>query len=702
MAEHRKQSIEYFASSITDYYTLEQCVLISFVASSNSQCIINDEEYMQYEGLDENMKIPYIKIAEMLHSHKIKIKPSLIREVIFYINGNSEIKTFWDNIASYSPHIVAGTTRFLTPPVTKCIDEKCSDELQVASVEFFQCLTENDDSGYTVAEISLRCRNSDCDRFELRLFYNYYMDTDGKQRWWSSTVNGPDRFPVEATHKGCMQNKIVYFPLFVRAGKLFYTWNKFLYVQIESVYQKSSFSAISKTMKLKSMVKKLMEENIIDYNLFHKSKYNSQHMLNAWVLWRCLWFEGLITGEELIVTGFNSESIKILLHEKYSKHEEFVWGFNREHKCDTYGCCGPRKSDGLISRQILSDGVCTVTTFICAANKHDRNDGVECHGVPPGRGKRVYCHDHVKFEHFCRAYMEDTNEFCDKFIVGELLDHCVVHDEYTIGCADCHEAPVCENHFCSDHIDEFEEKARKKLENDKKYFHRQKMAKRKGAKKNYSRNRDNLENKVEDEEKRPKKWNYHVGKCFNKGYMFCLGACGWIYCFELMATAEAPTQHIKMVSEFFGDKLQYINYFWVDFGCKVLKCIINNNEWTKQFAHTKVIVDRFHGFFKHNQKNPDADLCKFCLDYCDVSTMTQEKLNEKYPELIDDDGKNMINSAAAEQLMNVIGGYKHVLHNMLLVKQKFYMLWGIWDINQLKMMQRHNKVAQVPGPTWPY
>ncbi len=223
-----------------------------------------------------------------------------------------------------------------------------------------------------------------------------------------------------------------------------------------------------------------------------------------------------------------------------------------------------------------------------------------------------------------------------------------------------------------------------------------KMAKRKGAKKDYSRDRGNLENKVEDEEKRQRKWNFHVGKCFNKGYMFCLGACGWIYCFQVIR------QHIKMISEFFDEILVEINYFWVDFGCKALKVIINNNELKQKWAHTKVIVDRFHGFFKHNQKDPDKDLCQFCLKYCDVSTMTQEKLNNKYPELIDNDGKNMINSAAAEQLMNVIGGYKHVTNKMMMIKQRFFLLWAIWDLNQYRMMEKWNKLAQVPGPTWPY
>ncbi len=162
---------------------------------------------------------------------------------------------------------------------------------------------------------------------------------------WSANVNGPDRFAVKSVHEGNMKNKLVYFPSFIKAGKLFYTFNHFFYVQIESMYQKSSFSAVTKTMKLKSMIKKMTADGTIDYNLFHKSKYNSQHVFNAWVLWRCVWYEGLVTGEELIVTGFDGKAIKQLLHNKYIKHEKFVFAFNKGHKCDTYGCCGRRVSD---------------------------------------------------------------------------------------------------------------------------------------------------------------------------------------------------------------------------------------------------------------------------------------------------------------------------------------------------------------------
>ncbi len=107
---------------------------------------------------------------------------------------------------------------------------------------------------------------------------------------------------------------------------------------------------------------------------------------------------------------------------------------------------------------------------ICAT--HQRHRGPPCWGSPPGRGQRAHCDkpECRKNEHKCHVYTRKTREFCDELIAGDLFDSCDDHKEYVIGCPDCTENIKPKNHFCENHM-VFEEAARKKLENDKKYFH---------------------------------------------------------------------------------------------------------------------------------------------------------------------------------------------------------------------------------------
>ena len=83
--------------------------------------------------------------------------------------------------------------------------------------------------------------------------------------------------------------------------------------------------------------------------------------------------------------------------------------------------------------------------------------------------------------------------------------------------------------------------------------------------------------------------------------------------------------------------------------------------------------------------------------------MDKNKLKQKYPQLIDEEGQNLVNSSVAEQLMNILGSFKHVTNKMCFEKQRFWILWLMWDLNQFKYLERHKlNVAQHPGPSWPY
>ncbi len=69
---------------------------------------------------------------------------------------------------------------------------------------------------------------------------------------------------------------------------------------------------------------------------------------------------------------------------------------------------------------------------------------------------------------------------------------------------------------------------------------------------------------------------------------------------------------------------------------------------------------------------------------------------------MDINGDNLGNSAVSEQTMKVLVSFKHVVMNMRIERQKFFILWLVYDLNQLKMFVRHNKIAQIPTPTFPF
>eukprot|EP01083_Nonionella_stella_P076619 208876_1 len=641
--EHKVQFDEYIAPCLrSSHHTIQKQIILSLIAAQNTNIAVNDKVYLSYCDLDIHETQGYIKMSEIiLQLHGIRISPTLFRTVLLYIQTNERIHRFWCQLYEYSAYITDNKTKFLIPPISQC--PCCNRSLHIVNVSVFQCVNENNIFDHTVCEVSMRCRKNGCNRKQLTVNYNYYRLSDGSYETWGGEMAGTDRHSVLSVHL----NKLVYIPDYIRFGSLFYTWQTFNHMIIDNVNGKCSYSTMSKSMKLKTFLRKIQNESTIDYDLYGKdSKFDSRHIFNAYILFRCIWFCNLVNATKCNFEGFNHNAMKKLIIAEFNEHERFIQNKNIAHKTDIYGCFG--KIDGVCSPQIVSDGLCLIVVLVCGSFKHRRTSR-QCYGTPPGRGRRVYC-DHPECrinEHKCRALMPKTRELCPNWIADVRKHHCTNHNEYTPGCAVCHEIIVPSKFFCKDHK-YMEKDATAKLKRDKQHFHKKKQDARHGGKRSYARSRHCLDNEVKEEDEFDAKWTFTVGKVYTHGYIFVVCVCGVILDAQPMLRGEGAKQHINMICELFGSQLKLKHYCWIDIGCKALKVVINDKQLTKAFENTKIIVDRFHGYFKHNQKGDYEDLNKFCLQYCDVSTMSKEKLKQKYPTLIGVNDENLGNSSAAE------------------------------------------------------
>eukprot|EP01084_Bolivina_argentea_P272300 463602_1 len=704
MAEHSEanQNSDWIAPVLKDNaFTKIESVVLSVTAVSNLTIIANDKIYMSYDQLEEQAKIPYVRLcATIATQFNINIAPCVFRDLIFYIDTTIEVKNFWNKLMEYAPHISA-KTKFLVPPINSCIE--CGSCLSIRDVLMLPCLTKESEPDVFVCEVILRCRKSSCSRGYARglsVGYSYYIDKNKAPVYWAPDVEGPDRDVIYSVH--VQENRFK--PNYFRYGQTFYKWDLFTWMLVDKVNGKNSYSAIARSMKIKQYAKMVDEKKTSDPDLYGhaKGKFDSRKLSDAYVVWRCVWYQLIKGGKEVKIYGHNPMAIKKLLQECWVEQSLFVKNYYLNHKTDIYGCWGRKYGDhGIRSPQIVSDGLQQIQVRICAT--FPRYFGEECWGSPPGRGNRAFCDEPncLKNEHRCRAYNKKTREPCKDLSIGPLFFHCDKHDEYIIGCANCTEIVIPENGFCNKHH-VFKEEYEHKLAKNKKYFHIKKKEQRKGKKRDHRRSRHCMDNEKEDEDEYPDEDAFHCGRVYTKGWISIVCTCGINYWIAPMLRSERVKQHLDMIIEVFGDALKRKHYHWFDLSCKALLEIMKTPKYSMAFAHTKSIVDRYHGFFKHNQKDPEWILNDFCLKYCDVSTMSKEKLQEKYPELIDDDGNNLVNSEAAEQFMNVLGGYKHMMFNQYFSKQRFEMVWLMWDLNQFKMLERHNKVAQWPAPSWPY
>ncbi len=102
-----------------------------------------------------------------------------------------------------------------------------------------------------------------------------------------------------------------------------------------------------------------------------KIKYDSRKLSDAYVVWRCVWFQLIKGGKPVKIAGHNPVAIKQLLHECWLEQSEFVKNFFLNHKTDVYGCWGRKYGDhGIRSPQIVSDGVQTVNVYVLLQSHH--------------------------------------------------------------------------------------------------------------------------------------------------------------------------------------------------------------------------------------------------------------------------------------------------------------------------------------------
>eukprot|EP01083_Nonionella_stella_P080885 222475_1 len=502
--EHKVQFDEYIAPCLqSSHHSIQQKIIVSLFAAQNTNLAANDKVYLSYDDLDEHETKGYIKMSQIiLQLHDIQTQPDVFRTVLLYIKTNERIHRFWSQLYEYSSYITNNKTKFLTPPISHC--PHCHRPLHIANVSVFQCVNEHNMNNQTVCEVSMRCRKKRCERHQLTINYNYHRLSDDRYETWGGEMEGSDRHKVYSVHLG----KFVYIPDYVRFGSLFYTWNTFNHMIIDNVNGKCSYSTIAKAMKLKTFLRKIQNKDNIDYDLYGENKYDSRHIFNAYILFRCIWFCNLVNETHCIFDGFNHNAMKKLIQAEFDEQQRFVQRKNIQHKTDIYGCFG--KKNGVCSPQIVSDGLCLIVVLVCGSYKHRRTER-QCYGTPPGRGRRVYCdHEDCRInEHKCRALMPKTRKLCPNWIAGVRKHQCSNHNEYTPGCAACHEIIVPTNFFCKEHKN-MENDANAKLKGDKDHFHKKKQAARHGGKRSYARSRHCLDNDVKEEDEYESKWTFTV------------------------------------------------------------------------------------------------------------------------------------------------------------------------------------------------
>ena len=463
---------------------------------------------------------------------------------------------------------------------------------------------------------------------------------------------------------------------------------------------KFSFNTASEIIDLKQAMQGVeLGESICDYfaNMKHQ---NPTQLLNVYMLHLCLLFSCIFKSVPIILKRFDNPSLIKLLSDLYEVHSSTLKEFHLSHETDVYGCCGC--VEGKASKQFGSDGVRILTARVCAKHKCRRGDGAECWEKPPGKGKRRYCDNCIEFEQLCCAYDKKTRLFCNDIVTGTIFLKCQDHTEYTSTCSSCIESVIPQNRFCREHA-RFEEPAKKFLEKSQ---YRQKLndhKKRDGIKRNYRNSYHSLDNEINEmDETQNDGWDYFVSVVFTYGWIFIQCTCGIILHQEPMLRSESVKQHVSMVLDLFGDQLKYQNVWWVDKACQILQSLSTHPNKFKPFENTLILVDRFHGDTKHNQNGGTNPLTKLCIENCDVSKMSKSKLLREFACTVDGDGNDLGNTSISEQVMKVVGSFKHVVMKMHIIKQKFFILWLCYDLNQLKMIKRHNKIAQKPKPTYPF
>eukprot|EP01084_Bolivina_argentea_P015453 28920_1 len=358
--------------------SIQHKVIVSDICASGSHLIVNDQTRLPYANLKKNAQKPYIKLSEHIsEKFEAAIEPEILRNAIHYISNDESIKSFWSKLSEFSNILHNKSTPFLCPPITECQEPSCKSKLCVADIRVHKCITSKNESDTTVAEVSLRCRTRGCKRFEHTLYYNY--ETFGKDRepkYWAGNMAGPYRreLPIKRVHT----KQVAYLPMYFRWGHIFYSQKYLFHVDIDTVQSVLSFSKQSKAARLKTMVNDIIDcpESKCEYGHNHKrySYFNSAHLLNAWITWRCVWVcvhNNVFMYIICTVFEFEYQSIIMFLYMYSSIHymldNQFVFKLisliiNLGHMTDIYGCYGEHNNTA--SPQFGTDALRLLTWYV--------------------------------------------------------------------------------------------------------------------------------------------------------------------------------------------------------------------------------------------------------------------------------------------------------------------------------------------------
>eukprot|EP01084_Bolivina_argentea_P107741 192611_1 len=284
-------------------YSIAHQVILSLIAGQSIQLTVNDRAHLSFVNLNSDTKKPYQSLSDLLYRiHQIKISARNLRTLIWWMKNNPTIALYWTSIEELSSFVIDRETVYVSPPINTC--PKCKYDLYVKGISIFEL--QNDQMHYqNIAEIVLRCRNADCERNQKTVGYNYFVNEQDKKQMWSSSIQGPNRFPVQSPNN--KDSHIGYLPEFVRWGHKYYSWRKLNTVRADSARGKQSFGTISELMDLKKCMNSVnFGESIADHYSSMRHQ-NSTHLLNAYILFRCLFFSCLFQSLDIILNNFEKK-----------------------------------------------------------------------------------------------------------------------------------------------------------------------------------------------------------------------------------------------------------------------------------------------------------------------------------------------------------------------------------------------------------
>ncbi len=103
----------------------------------------------------------------------------------------------------------------------------------------------------------------------------------------------PGTYRQKLLPKRVHTKQVAYLPMYFRFGHVFYSQKYLFHADVDTVQSVLSFSKQSKAAHLKTMLNDIIDDPESDCTYGHNHKrysyFNSTHLLNTWITWRCVW-----------------------------------------------------------------------------------------------------------------------------------------------------------------------------------------------------------------------------------------------------------------------------------------------------------------------------------------------------------------------------------------------------------------------------